>query len=244
MAFNSIEFDGLPKDASGAFGLVSLLGADPEFEDGEAVKVDPYAIPLNELPLMGFTPRNVKHIPVLNLYGMARPGYPDRIDDIPYALAWLVSRNVQFLISLSNPEMAASYDAPYIQPTWEKEGRIYAHIPTADHHENPDYTPPSVEQLTAFAELYKTARKANMTVAVYCGEGFGRSGLYIAALSMTLEAESSPPGETPSPTKALAFLEEHYHTTSLEEIAGNRSASALSQLSESLEMSTDLRETP
>lgn len=185
-----------------------------------------------ELPA-GYEATNLKMIED-GIYGLARPGFPDKIGNAKYTLKVLYNLGVTVLLSLSNKKMSDERD-PLIRAIWLNNNvdpmrtREFCSIVTEDHvgdvdgQLNPDYAPPSDTQIEQFTQILERAKKADKIVAIYCGEGLGRTGFYMAARQvLTTDCTME---------QALAWLGESYHEAAAREVRENGSSSRLSELS-------------
>ena len=102
------------------------------------------------------------------LAGMARLGVHQPLED---DLASLESLGISLLVSLTEESTPASTAAHY--------GIEVLHLPVQD------FTPPTQEQLFAFAAEARESLDAGRAVGVHCGAGLGRTGTVLASYFVT-----------------------------------------------------------
>lgn len=171
---------GVPKDPSSMVADVAALFADPEFENDDPPPLSgTYAVDLTP-------PRNFFQY-AEDIFGLARPGFPDRPDEVSSVLDFLREKNVSVLISLSDEEAHHRCDDT-IQALWEGVEDLafqFFHIETVDPkgcYEESDTPLPGQDKLNAFKRFVEQARLESKLIAVYCAEGIHRTPHFINSL--------------------------------------------------------------
>ena len=110
------------------------------------------------------TPRGFSWLEKPTLAGMARPQSPEE-------MRWLREQGVEVLVSLTEERLPRDW--------CDDAGLLVFHEPLEDME------PPTQEQLDRCVSAVTKAIAGNMSVAVHCGAGLGRTGVVLAAYLVT-----------------------------------------------------------